>query len=210
MKVFGDKKDFAIGYELSDKNLYGDGVNNTIGTLQCWVNGVDTLAYKYNEKELQFKGILYYIVDWLFRKMEFYLGYDMFPLPVEGNTAVELIEHSAVDVEDDLEQDLWYIARDRWKSNHSWFSVVSDAPLSGMYFRRVGDRIEISWSNDFWKNRGIEFLSSNGSYCMDKEKFKAVLFEFLQAVASDFSERYRDNSFAEKWKKKALFDLNIK
>ena len=141
--------------------------------------------------------------------MEYIIGYDEFPLPVEGENSLELTEKSNIDIEDETELDLWYTAKDRWVSNHSCFSVISDCVIPNMYFRRVNDNVEISWNNDFWKNREIEFSEEKGIFVLSLDEFKNVIFSFLQEITNDFMSIYENRSFAEDWKNKAFFELKI-
>ena len=97
-----------------------------------------------------FVGDLFYIAEWFCEKIEYILGYDIFPLPVNGETALELIENAnKFDSDSELEFDLWYVVKSRWILNHCWLIARGGSVLPSIFFRRVEDLIEISWDNTF-------------------------------------------------------------
>lgn len=107
-----------------------------------WINNINICAYN---QEQQYKGNLYYIIDWFCDKIEYILGYDIFPLPVKGDTTLEIIENAnEFDSDSEPEIDLWYAAKSRWIFNHCWFNARGETVLPCVYFRQIEDLIEIS------------------------------------------------------------------
>ena len=108
IKIFGQRDSFAIEYEFISITTA-----NTYGHINIWINGNNLCLYNKNQ---QYEGDLYYIIDWFCDKIEYILGYDEFSLPVKGNTALELIENAnKFENDDTLEFDLWYDAKRHMK-----------------------------------------------------------------------------------------------
>lgn len=190
MKVFGEKNRFAIEYELISTNSC-----SSYGYINLWINNMNICSYNQDQ---QYEGELYYITDWFCDKIEYVLGYDAFPLPVKGNTAQELIE-SADHFESDnnLEFDLWYAAKNRWVLNHCWLAARGGSVFPSVYFRRVGEYIEISWDNEFWKESDIVFDSQKGAYRVEFEIFSKIITKFLFSIIDDL-EKISNKSIIKK------------
>ena len=72
-----------------------------------------------------------------------------FPCEVEGECAAELDSNARdFDTEDDLEFEKYYTALNEWGYKHSWHHACSGAILADVFFRKVDDKIEISWWSD--------------------------------------------------------------
>lgn len=181
---FGDINKFAIEYQLK-KNPYGESgiLKESWGIFRLWVNGINICKFKQGSLEKDYEWNLIYLVEWLCENLEYILGYDPFPLPVSGNTALELIQRSdEFETEEDDEMYLWYQSKSRWVHRHNWFCNRDGSYLSSVYFQRKDDAFEVSWDNKFWKGQGIEFASIEGNCKVDREVFKSVLFGFLEEI----------------------------
>ena len=196
MKYFGNKKEVAIEYELKE---------DTWGYLNFWVNGYNIC--KYNEK-LSYEGNLYYIVDWLCTKLEYYLGYDAFPLPVKGDTSLELIDSAnKYENENFLEEELWYTSKRRWVLNHCWFVARGDGILPCINLRRKDLFLEISWDNMFWKEKGIIFDSMRNVYLTDLMGFINLLYQFLSSIIDDLEKNAGEDQVQELRRQLIIFDI---
>lgn len=190
MKVFGEKNRFAIEYELISTNSC-----SSYGYINLWINNMNICSYNQDQ---QYEGELYYIADWFCDKIEYVLGYDAFPLPVKGNTAQELIENADhFESDNNLEFDLWHTAKSRWLFNHCWFGARGGSVFPCVYFRRVGEYIEISWDNEFWKESDIVFDSQKGAYRVEFEIFSKIITKFLFSIIDDL-EKISNKSIIKK------------
>lgn len=168
-----------------------------------WINDRDICVYN---KDQQYKGDLYYIIDWFCDKIEYILGYDIFPLPVKGDTALEILDNAnEFDSDSDLEVDLWYAAKSRWTFNHCWFIARGGAVLPCVYFRRVEDLIEISWDNSFWRKENIIFNSQKDVFQMEFNVFSEIMTNFLFTVISDLEKRTSNIAKIKELKEKIRF-----
>lgn len=195
MKIFGDKNNFAIEYSFLSNSNY-----STYGYISLWINDNNICIYNQN---YQYEGDLYIIVEWFCEKLEFILGYDMFPLPVKGCTALELVNNAnQYDSENMLEFDLWHTAKNRWILNHCWFIARGGSVLPCVYFQRIEEGIEISWDNSFWKKDDIVFESLNGVQTVRFETFSGILSEFLFSAISDFGKIVNNKEEIDSLKRK--------
>lgn len=177
-KIFGEKNNIAIEYAFES-----DIVDDTYGFLKLWINNKNICAYDENQ---QYTGDLYYIADWFCDKIKYILEYDTFPLPVDGETALELVEKANDFYSDsELEFDLWYEAKSRWILNHCWLVARGGAILPCVYFRRIGDLMEISWNNTFWKKETINFDFQKGTFRIEFNIFADVFIKFLKSMIYD-------------------------
>jgi hypothetical protein len=137
-----------------------------------------------------FVGDLFYIAEWFCEKIEYILGYDIFPLPVNGETALELIENAnKFDSDSELEFDLWYVVKSRWILNHCWLIARGGSVLPSIFFRRVEDLIEISWDNTFWKEKDINFKFQKGVFRIEFSIFVVMITKFLNSIIFDMKKR---------------------
>lgn len=189
LKICGDKNEFAIEYSFENEMCIYESEDYTYGYIKIWVNGRDLCSYN---GKCQQEGNIYFLIEWFCEKMEYILGYDPFPLPVKGETTIELLENAnkkydSIDDIDSLEADLWFEAKSRWIFNHCWFSV-RDGILPCMYFRRVEEAVEISWDNLFWEESGIIFNFRKGVYIISLDIFTKVFCEFLVSSVGDIEQ----------------------
>lgn len=107
----------------------------------------------------------------------FILQDDEFPLEVSGDSAAELCELSYKMDLDDIEQ---YEKLQDWMFRHSWFSARAGSFLADVYFRKVKDKIEISWDNrDTFKEEGIVYIYSKGKSSVDICQFSETINSFI-------------------------------
>jgi len=176
MRIFGNKKEFAIEYELD---------NFSKAEFKLYLDSKSICAFKRNNIIYEFKWDIRELVDWLELNLNYVLSEEGFPLPVEGNTAVELYQNSGeFDSEDDDTFDSWYEKRQDWSFRHSWYSSRAGGYLADVYFRKVGDKIEISWDNcNLYDN--IEFLNPVGLCYIELKQFKGIIENFIKAFRLD-------------------------
>ena len=181
---YGDINKFAIEYQLK-KNHYRESgtLKESWGVFRLWINGMNICKYKHENSEKDYEWNLIYLIEWLCENLEYILGYDPFPLPVSGNTTLELIRKSGeFEPKEEDEMYLWYQSRSRWIHRHNWFCNRDGSYLSNVYFRRKDDGFEVSWDNGFWTEQGIEFISVEGTGEVGGELFKSVLLGFLEEI----------------------------
>ena len=78
---------------------------------------------------------------------------------------------------DDIEQ---YEKLQDWMFRHSWFSARAGSFLADVYFRKVKDKIEISWDNrDTFKEEGIVYIYSKGKSSVDICQFSETINSFI-------------------------------
>ena len=200
--LFGDKEKLAIEYEfLPNPNLESRLLSDTWGIFKFWINGVEICQYMQEELICDYNWNLYYIVEWFCEKLEYIMGYDPFPLPVNGNNVLELIENADnFESNDNCEIDLWYGAKSRWIFNHCWFSNRDGSILPCVYFRRIEKTIEISWDNAFWMSEGKFFLTQNGVFYISYLLFKQIVFDFLNSIIAELELKIIDKNIIKKWK----------
>jgi len=201
---FGIKNKFEIQYNLVPNQ--GEGIFcESWGSFKMLVNGVDICEYTDYENTKDYTWNLYFIIEWLCEKMQYIIGYDPFPLPIQADTVTNLIEKANEFVtDDDVEEYLWFQAKSLWTSKHSWFSNRGGSVLTNTYFRRVDEQVEISWCNDFWFEKGIKFVNPRGCFIMPKSEFKKVIFDFLKNILNELETKTSCKADEEKlleWKK---------
>lgn len=189
MRTFGDIYIFSLKYDFrknpfNEKGLIGE----TWGGVEFWVKGKELCGFYKDNLERSYEWNLIYIVEWLAENLSVILVEEEFPLPVQGGTTLELLNNSLnFDSEDDDEFDEWFSKKQDWEFKHSWFSSRGGAYLPDAFFRRIGDKMEISWNNDdlyedisFVHMRGVELIP----ICFFESVVKAFIHDFMKILRS--------------------------
>lgn len=208
MTLFGDKEKFAIEYQFIPSPYKEEELlNKSWGIFKLWIENQNICEYEINNYKKQYEWNLIYIVEWLCNNLEFILGYDPFPLPVKGQTTLQLIQESnKFECEEDDELYLWYQAKSSWTFRHSWFSNRAGSMLADVYFRRIETDVEISWDNNFFKDDQVYFTKPVGVYVISKNEFKNIVLEFLSDILSNMETILGET----KLKNQNLAELKIK
>lgn len=182
MKVFGDCGIFSVKYEFTTNRFNEKGLlADTWGMFELWVNGKELCRFSKNNQEQTYEWNLIHVVEWICENLPIIIHDEEFPLPVKGNTTLELLENSLdFDSENDDEFDEWFSKKQGWEFKHSWFSSRGGSYLPEIYFRRNGSQIEISWNNEGVYNNGISFLFVTGVEYVPIQVFESVLKNFIQ------------------------------
>ena len=106
--LIGDTKTFGIHYELhpyedeDDKSL----LCQSWGTIRIYVDGKNLSSYQKNGlSTIELEEYLYWILNWFTEKLIIILGHDPFPLPIESDCGINLINTARdVDIENDIEE----------------------------------------------------------------------------------------------------------
>ena len=193
LKTFGDKNKFSIQYALgvnsfNETSLIGE----TWGKFELWVHGIDICQYKTEDSVTTYQWNLLYIVEWLSENLRYIVGEKSFPLPVEGQHSLELLENCLLfESDNDDEFDVWFDTKQEWEFKHSWFSNRGGSFLPDVFFRRVNDKIEIAWDNEStYSAEGITFINPIGLEYIPIDTFESTIKSFIE----DFLENLLQNS----------------
>lgn len=199
LKSHGHINSFAIKYKLLPSPYNETGIlGESWGEFELWCNGKSICQYEYDGKVENFRWSLIYIVEWLCGNLEYIIGYDPFPLPIDGESTLDLIKLSNDFQSADDEEYLWFQARSLWISRHSWISNSDGAPLSCVYFRRIKNKIEIAWENDIHDDLNIKFNYYRGVSYVDRYKFIKVVVGFINDFLSELKNNLSDEYHEEK------------
>ncbi|MBC1375758.1 hypothetical protein HB839_09485 [Listeria sp. FSL L7-1699] len=78
----------SIDYELNADKELGE------GDLEFYINGKNLCSYKKDGNLKSYSWNLFCVVTWMCENIEYIIGYDPFPLPVKGDTSLELISEA--------------------------------------------------------------------------------------------------------------------
>jgi hypothetical protein len=181
MKYFGNKEVFAVAYELKESPFNECGRNEpSWGVFQMWVNNKSVCTFSVDDKIREYEWDLIFIMEWLCKNKNNILNETQFPLPSEGNNAIELYNNSGdFDSDDDDEFDSWFVKRQDWYFKHSWYSNNGGSYLADVFFRRVEDNIEISWDNGGLYS-DVKYNNPEGVYYIPVELFQNVVDSFIE------------------------------
>lgn len=170
MYLLGDKKIFAM--ELSKDTFACQ--------LRLYIDGKDILQFRiqgnvYPHRWRNFNAIQ----EWFQNNLGYILQDDELPLEAsEGKSAVDLCEPLPKFTYD---MDL-YEKVQSWMFRHSWFTARDAAFLADVYFRRVKDKIEISWDNrETFKEEGAEYIYPRGKFYVEPDLFRETIKGFISA-----------------------------
>lgn len=170
MKSFGKKEIFAVEYEILDMEN---------GYFEMWVHNTPICCYLKNNTMEQYRWNLSYIVEWLNKNIPNLLKENGFPLPIKANTSIDFyIKSGDYDSEDIDEFDRWFEKRQEWYFCHSWYSNRAGSYLAEVFFRRIGNKIEIEWDNTKLYDK-VHFMNPKGLYYIDIDLFKQIISDFV-------------------------------
>lgn len=194
MGLFGDKKDFALEYNFYNKFA---SINSSLDII------VEFDLYVQNKSVCEFiregTGVYKFIwdirdlVEWLEENLGCILTEEGFPLETTAKTGIDFANikcpFDPFDEEDEF--NFWQDEKDRWLFSHGWFSTRGGGFLADVYFRKVNEKIEISW--DSLKNFDeyeIEFSNPKGLYYVNAKVFENVVTEFINKFKIELKERF--------------------
>lgn len=176
MKLFGNVSNFAMAYKIySINDIY----------LEVYVDNRPICKFIRNNKLYDFIWDIREIIGWIDENFYNILSEEEFPLPVIGETGVCLYENSGeFDSLDDNEFDSWYEIRYDWVCRHSWFSSRKGGYLADIYFRKVGNKIELSWDNrNLFDN--VRFINPIGLKYVEKKYFENIIERLIISFKND-------------------------
>jgi hypothetical protein len=194
MITTGDINQFAIQYRLIPDEYF-----DYWGELGLLIEGQDVCAYEWRGEPRRYRGNLMDISEWFRENLKCILDFDEFPFPVEGETALELIERSkytGCDVDDWLD---WLEQFQPWLWRHSWFRCRGGGFLPDVLFRTPSPhdkRVEICWDNSsIYSDEEIVFCHPKGMGYVDQRVFKDVISTWLCLLPLDFGQLANESSF---------------
>jgi len=131
---------------------------------------------------LNYEWNLNHLVEWIVENFKYITNDHTFPLPVDGNNSLELLQQARqFDSEDEQKIEEWYSQLQDWEFKHSWFSSIDGSYLREVFFRRVENFIEISWDNILTYHKdGVLFSNSRGVEYIEVDIFTKVIKSFLE------------------------------
>ncbi|WP_238533456.1 hypothetical protein [Paenibacillus terrae] len=154
----------------------------TWGRFEFFVYGRDVCQYKREDIVTPFQWNLIYIVEWFSENLKHILSDEAFPLPVEGQNSLEIIDNCLLfESDNDDEFDEWFDTKQEWEFKHSWFSNRAGSFLPDVFFRRVIGKIEIAWNNEsMYSSEGISFINPIGVEYVPLGIFEPTIKNFIE------------------------------
>ncbi len=170
MKSFGKRKIFALEYEIIDMDS---------GYFEMWVHNTPICCFFNNNIVEKYKWDLSYIVEWLNNNISNLLKEDEFPLPIRANSSIDFYNKSGDYESEDIDEfEKWFEKRQEWYFCHSWYSSRAGSYLAEVFFRRIGNKIEIEWDNTKLYDE-VHFVNPKGLYYIDIDLFKQIISDFV-------------------------------
>lgn len=199
LRTFGEKNTFTIQYEFENNPFNENSLTGeTWGRFELFVQGVDVCQFKRENSVTIYQWNLIYIVEWFSENLKYILSDKPFPLPVEGQHSLELLDNCLLfESDNDDEFDAWFDTKQEWEFKHSWFSNRAGSFLPDVFFRRVNGEIEIAWNNEStYSSEGISFINPIG--------IEYVSLGIFESTVNNFIEDFLDNLLLNsKYKKDA-------
>ena len=174
VSIYGNKSIFAVESE------YFDEFHTT--EIKMFIHDINILAFTRDGEHLTTRWELDELAEWL-RGFVDNMREDPYPVEVEGAYAALMdINSRNFDSEDDEVFDEYYDKLDDWVWRHTWHHASSGAILSDIYFRLIGEQVEISWNNQNHEE-GVQFDAVLGCDYVPREIFVEVINHFLRDYA---------------------------
>lgn len=183
--VIGNEDAFAIGYAFlpREPNASENWPLHQCTEMTFCVEGVNLLGFmrggELNTLRWQLDEAVEFLDEFARNSRE-----EPFPYPdVPGNTLAEL-DYNAHDFEsDDIEASLNYYEKlDEYVWSRSWHHTCGEAVFPAIYFRVIGQNVEVSWDNkDLEEGEGLSFISQTGHALVPLATFRDVVSRFVAA-----------------------------
>lgn len=153
--------------------------------LELKIEGKNICEFTVDGKIEKDTANLIFLSDWFENNLEYILNEnDEFPLNIQGNSGIEITErfyNNILNIED-KDIDIAY----EWCEKHLWTFSGIEMMLPDVVFRRIKNKIEISWdSTDKYKdnkNYKIEFTNLKGKSFIKIEEFKKEILKFIEKI----------------------------
>ncbi|MCG7410897.1 hypothetical protein MH117_26295 [Paenibacillus sp. ACRRX] len=154
----------------------------TWGRFELFIHGGDICQYKRENSVNIYQWNLIYIVEWFSENLKYILNDELFPLPVEGRNALEILNNCMLFESDhDDEFDAWFDTKQEWEFKHSWFSNRAGSFLPDVFFRRVNGELEIAWDNEStYSSEGVTFINPTGTVYLPLNIFESTIKNFIE------------------------------
>jgi len=156
-------------------------INDEVAELCFFVNEINIMEFIQDGEHRIVTWDFDDLVEYFVINLSKIMTEDKFPFDVEGNTAAELDNNVEIDAEK-LSEDEWFSQHEKiynWRQIHSWLHASGGAILPEVYFRRVNDKIEISWwTSNLYED--VEFVNDDGFYYCDLKEFESAVRQFIQ------------------------------
>ena len=153
--------------------------------LELKIEGKNICEFTVDGKIEKDTANLIFLSDWFENNLEYILNEnDEFLLNIQGNSGIEITErfyNNILNIED-KDIDVAY----EWCEKHLWTFSGIEMMLPDVVFRRIKNKIEISWdSTDKYKdnkNYKIEFTNLKGKSFIKIEEFKKEILKFIEKI----------------------------
>ncbi|MBN9288839.1 MAG: hypothetical protein BGO43_14025 [Gammaproteobacteria bacterium 39-13] len=207
MKIFGDKEKFAIQFDFyTERGIeIHDDRYLMFGSAFFWVNGKNLFAYRDFGPDATFSYDLAILLDFFCDFLFYHITEDPFPAVTQSKIAVEMLEEfqlvegedndvmKYLDVDwDNVDMDLHEKIYD-WNVRHGFTANNGGSFLPHAYLRRVADKIEVSWENNFpYKaEKGEVYMKyKKGVDYVDAKLYKEVIVKFCMELINKFKENF--------------------
>jgi len=214
MITIGDKNEFAISFEyhseaFSDDPIYVENKDYYCEWIKAelWVKNRNLFAFKNNNYDAtfahNFSTLLHFYSDFLY----YHLIDDPFPIACQADIAVDMYEETSLihgeaanklqnwfDLDwDNIDMNIQNI-RDEWFKHHCYCVYDDGSFLPFMFFRKIADKIEVSWENNGPKKINDEstycFIHQKGVEFVDIKLYKEVIISFCEHLCNKFESLY--------------------
>lgn len=175
----------------------------TGGDIYFWVNGKNIFALKGKEIEITHEGNVEVLYTFYINNLKYHITEDPFPVECQSNNAREMMHETRL--VDEPDNDVQKYANidwdsinmderrkiDFWNSRHGLLRNSGQFILPHAYFRKVGDKVEISWRDEEPKlssTNTFTFKHPKGVEYVDIKLFK----DTITAFCLDYIDRFKD------------------
>lgn len=159
---------------------------NGFGSIHIIADGRDLSLYSEHGRENYSACPGSLLADWFKANLPHMLSDDPFPVEAAGETAAELCSDSYNHTPaDKAMEEKFCQSRDSWLHRHAIECCVEGyILLPHVFFRRLGDRVEISWDNGIHSYDGIFFKEMSGVAYIDPEELRAEINAFIDKYST--------------------------
>ena len=184
-KVIGNESEFAIAYAFlpREPNISENYPMHQCTEMAMFLKGTNIMGFIRGETSYTVRWQLDEAVEWL---DEFARNSrdEAFPFPDVSGSCLAELDYNArfFDTEDEAEFDRYYDVLDDYVWPRSWHHTCDEAVFPAVYFRVLGQNVEVSWDNkDMEEGKDFSFISQTGHALVPLATFRDVVSRFVAA-----------------------------
>ena len=178
--MIGNNKFGFILHKKEDNNL----------EIKMIIDGINIMEYNYNGEIRTTTWESFGFIDYFIDNLHYIMVDDPYPFDSNQRNGIQMTRNSGVSfdwekIENGDKEEMAKLEEssellDSWVQKHNWFYYRDAVFIPDVTFRRVNDKIEISWdNNELFDDEEVYYVNKAGCVFVDMDLFESVIKELI-------------------------------